>query len=46
MVLDELIAVSEQSTLPTSLAPVLDRCEARKDALENELRSLAQVVLL
>ena len=42
MVLDELIAVCEQSTLPISLAPILERCEARKDALENELRALAQ----
>ena len=42
MVLDELIAVSEQSTLPLGLAPILQRCEDKKDALENELRSLAQ----
>ena len=42
MVLDELIAVSEQCTLPLSLAPVLERCQAKTDALENELRTLAQ----
>ena len=42
LVLDELIAMCEQSTLPFGIAPLLERCEARKDALEAELRALAQ----
>ena len=28
------------TTLPLSLAPILERCEARKDDLENELRAV------
>ena len=41
LVLDELIAVHDQSALPMQLAPSLVRCAQAKDALELELRALA-----
>ena len=42
LVLDELILLHEQSMLPSRIAPLVRRCESRRDALEAELRGLAK----
>jgi len=42
LVLDNLLQATENSPLPATIAPIIERAHAKNDMLENELRTLAQ----